>query len=265
MKRLILSAALALTAVGAAADTKPFEGVVTFQVSRSGSDKAQDMQIAMSGGKWRIDGQGPRGGMGAVIIDPKAHSSIILMTEHKMFMRRTYNPKAKAGGAKATIVKTGKTDTIAGYKVEDWQVTGANGKTADLWATKDLGRMNFAFDGGPQGQGAGIDIPDEIKKGGFFPLRIESDKGKLEATKVVPGAQDPSLFTVPADYKEMDMGGMPGMDAGASSPAAGGGMAGMTDAQKQEMQEKMQNMTPEQKAMMEKMMQGQGAAAAGGN
>ncbi len=40
-------------------------------------------------------------------------------------------------------------------------------------------------------------------------------------------------------------------------------MPGMTDAQKQQMQEKMQNMTPEQKAMMMKMMQGQGAAASG--
>jgi hypothetical protein len=246
LKKLLLSAGLVLAAASAFADAKPFEGVVSYQVTRPGSDTPMDMKMSLSGGKWRIDGQGPRGGQGAIIVDPKAKTMITLMTARKMYMSRTFAPKPKPAAA-PKITKTGKTDTVAGYKVEEWEVT-AGDKTSEMWVTNEIGSMNFALMGGAQS--ASVDIPEEIKNGGFFPLRIEGAKGvKMEATKVEPGALDPSLFQAPADYKLVDMGAM------------GGGAGGMSP----ETMEKMKaNMSPEQYEMMQKAMQKQ-PAAAGGN
>ena len=138
--------------------------------------------------------------------------------------------------------------TVAGYPVEEWVYRTAKSKVS-LWVTDKLGAGFMQT-----GKGASsMEIPTELRKKGLA-LRIVSDKGfKMEAVKVWPGTPDASLFEIPAGYSQMGgaMGGQEGTSAG----------AGMPEDAKEKIQDAMQNMSPDQRAMVEKMMQNQGAPA----
>ena len=174
----------------------------------------------------------------------KTKESITLMPEQQRYMVMKLDDmsgKAAKGQHASKLVKTGKTEIIAGYKAEEWAAKGSEHKTS-IWGTKELG--GWVFNGGPKDK-SGLDIPDELKDGSFFMLRVVGENGGgIEATKVEKKSVDSRIFEVPAGYEKMDMGAMMG--------------AGMTDAQKRAMFKSMQNMTPQQKAMMQKMMKGKG-------
>ena len=244
IRPILLSAALALSSTALLA--APFEGVVTYKLLRDDASTIQTMDFSIKGDRYRVD-MSASGHQSVMIMNTKAKEFISLMPERKSYMVTKMDGKAASPAKKAgKLVKTGKTATIAGYKAEEWTYEGAE-HTTSIWGNKDLGGWAFS---NPQSRGPQIDIPAAFKDGGFFPLRVVGDKGNgIEAVKVEKKSVDSSLFDVPAGYTKMDAG-------------AAGGMSGMSAAQKQMMEEKMQHMTPEQRAMIEKMMQGQGAAGA---
>ena len=240
MNKLLLAAAL----LGAATlSAKSFEGTVKYQMSEGGKP-GHAVSMAMKDGKMRTEAD-EKGHKGVAIMDFKAKQVTILMTEKKKFMVQKLPPPdaAKtASKAKVVLKKSGRSEVIAGFKAEEWTMESENGH-GSLWGSTELG--GFLNDlAGQQGQGANIEIPAELKEKGFFPLRVVTDRGgkvhKMEATEVKPGSLDDSLFSVPADYAEMKM------------PAGGG----MNPAAMDKMKAAMEKMTPEQRAMMEKMMKG---------
>jgi hypothetical protein len=250
-KRLLLSASLVLASTALIAAS--FEGVATYKVlGKEGKDGPKELSFSIKGDKFRTD-MDHNGHQASMIMNNKTKEMITLMPERRAYMLMKMDGRlAKGDKAKhaAKLVKTGKTETIAGYKAEEWSIEGAEHKTS-VWGTKELG--GWAFNGGPKGHGADMDLPDELKDGSFFMLRVVGEKGGgMEATKVEKKSLDDSLFEVPAGYQKMEMGAMMG-------GGEGHGMgAGMTDEQKKRMFEKMKNMTPEQRAMMEKMFKGKG-------
>jgi hypothetical protein len=110
----------------------------------------------------------------------------------------------KAGKPKGKLMKTGKTEKIAGYLAEEWAYKGGE-KKASFWGSTELGAWSMMS---AKGRGPQMDVPEEFKKGGFFPLRIVSEDGGMEAVSVEKKSMPDSLFEVPAGYKKMDMGGM---------------------------------------------------------
>jgi hypothetical protein len=213
---------------------KAFEGTATYQMTdRKG--EVMEMTFTLKDGKVRTEAE--RDGHTMInIMDLSKKSMTMLMPEKKLYMEHSFEGgsfKGKKGG-KATFSKTGKSETIAGYKADEWLIE-SNGTTTHIWGTTELGQGFGQAPGGRPGEGPGWEIPAELREKGFFLLRAEGDgkRGKMEASSVKPGSVDSSLFEVPAGYQKM--GGMPGL---------GGDGAGMT---------------PEQKALLQKMMKKHGA------
>ncbi|HTB35371.1 MAG TPA: DUF4412 domain-containing protein [bacterium] len=262
MRKGLMLAGLCLASAGLTA--RAFEGKIDYRLTDK-KGEVHAITLAVSGGKLRTEFSA-KGFSGASILDPQAHTSTMIMDSRKSYMVMHFDPAASAKSqGKATLSKTGRTDTIAGYPVQEW-VAERDGKRTSLWVTEKLGQGFFQSSG--SGHGApDMEIPAELREKGFLPLKIVASGGAtIVATRVQPGSVDPSLFEVPDGYTEMK--GMEGAAGGASEGAGAGsaqgagaasGMpAGMPADAQARMEQAMQSMSPEQKAAMMKAMQGQG-------
>jgi hypothetical protein len=164
-----------------------------------------------------------------IITDTETGENIILMPQQKMYMVSKDNRgNASAAGHDADAYKpTGRTDTILGHRVEEYASTGS-GEYTEMWLASGLGAFRMA--------GSNPNARQQEKKGwekfleekGFFPLKVTTYKKKgddkmmyqMEVTKIEKGSQPDSLFTPPADYKKLDMGGMFGGMSDALKDAA---------------------------------------------
>jgi hypothetical protein len=124
-----------------------------------------------------------------------------------------------------SIKDTGVKETIAGYVCTKYEVTGASGNTADIWATDQLGMFFGIPHGGPMGRSR--EAPPEwegmMKGGNFFPMRVVSNDShgtsKMEVSNVQKTSVSDSLFSAPSGWRDMGsmmgamggMGGFPGM------------------------------------------------------
>jgi hypothetical protein len=118
------------------------------------------------------------------------------------------------------ITRTGKTETIAGYTCEYYQLEKMN-----LCVAKGLSYIPSGndFRGGVltyynlQGDQRRMEADPEFKKlveSGGFPLKITFDengqvKTYMEVTRIERKSLNDSLFQVPADYKRVEMPGIP--------------------------------------------------------
>jgi hypothetical protein len=247
-KHLALSLALSLASSALFAST--FEGTAHYKSLGKGPQEGSEMDFSIKGDKFRVDMSG-KGHEGSMIMDSKTHQAITLMPERKSYLVMKLDGNAAPAAKAGKLTKTGRTETIAGYAAEEWVYESAGRKTS-LWGNQSLG--GWAFNGGAS-KGPHMDIPAEFKDGGLFPLRMTSEHGGLEATKVESKSLSDSLFEVPAGYKLMEMGSMRG-----DHPPLPGGAAqhGVKPDQQKAMMDAMQNMTPEQRAMFEKLMKGKG-------
>jgi Domain of unknown function (DUF4412) len=194
----------------------PFEGEITMTTSGGGNDQTHTVVYLVKGQKMRFNTpvRAPGGGNAYVIVDSSTKKMISVTDSNKtaMVMDMNNNPMNPAGGAqaalaaaapKATVDKTGKTDTVAGYSCDVWKATSDNGDHSDLCVAK------------------GISFPDFGTKqvwtsylGDGFPLRAVTtdaagkEKHRMDVTKIDKKSVDDSQFAVPAGYKTMDMGDM---------------------------------------------------------
>ena len=120
----------------------------------------------------------------------------------------------------AEVQKTGKTDTVAGYKCEIWHIAQAKSAGDLCIAEQGTAWFHIPLAGLP----AEFAWATEITDGKHFPLRlVMSDNGvetgRIEVTSIQKKALPASQFTVPAGYNVMDLDQMLG--------AMLGGMGGM--------------------------------------
>ncbi|MEO8635978.1 MAG: DUF4412 domain-containing protein [Gemmatimonadales bacterium] len=219
IRRLISAVACCVSPLAPLA-AQGFEGVVTWQMSEG--------QMAMTqmykGSQVRMEmNQG--GHEGVMLLDNSMSTMTMLMPQQKMYM--TMNTKSMPGmahtddGTPPKLTATGKTETIAGRTCEVYRYAEEAGKpeTMEMCVAKGMGFFMMGQSpmggGGPMGNlsmVAGNPEYAKLYKGGFFPLRISrldgnSAKVMMLAKSVEAKTLDASLFTIPAGFTEMKMGG----------------------------------------------------------
>jgi hypothetical protein len=122
--------------------------------------------------------------------------------------------------APAEVQKTGKTDTVAGYKCEIWHIVQAKSAGDLCIAEQGTAWFHIPLTGLP----AEFAWATEITDGKHFPLRLVTsengvEQGRIEVTSIQKKALPASQFAVPAGYNVMDLDQMLG--------AMLGGMGGM--------------------------------------
>ncbi len=225
--RSLLAAGCLLTATLASA--AGFEGKVTLALS-TGKGQTQVLDYSIKSNAVRIDLQA-EGQAFASIMDLEKMEMTLLMPEQQMYMVMPIKDKVekamdKAFENDATIEKTGRTETILGYKCDEYLAKDREAVT-EIWVAEGLGSfMGLGSGGNPMGgmmgggkkRGTGWEEKFKGKPG--FPLRVISrDKKnretfKMEATKIEPGTLPASLFQAPAGWQKFQMPDMGGLMKG---------------------------------------------------
>jgi uncharacterized protein DUF4412 len=198
----MIRAALLVAVTATTVAAQGFEGSVTMKMT---DDKGQANEITylLKGGKLRFEAPGGRGFAG--IMDPSTKKLQVIMTAQRMYMEMDLNAAATAATANAKppkIVRTGKTETIAGYKCEHVEITGDDGAVTDVCAASGLGAFTMPSmgRGGPPAQQAW----QKAMGDNAFPLKVQKgDKVAIEVTKIEKKSLDDALFTVPSDFTNM--------------------------------------------------------------
>jgi hypothetical protein len=126
---------------------------------------------------------------------------------------------AGADVKKANVNLTGRKETIAGYECEHAIITSDDGQY-DVCLAKGLG--TFMAPSNPMGGRGADNSPASAvlqKLGGdVFPLKVQKVGGDvaLEVTKIEKKPLNDSMFSVPPDYRKLDIGALMGHPPGAN-------------------------------------------------
>lgn len=201
----------AIDAMPVAAQGKSFEGTVTFE-ARGGPDEKTTLVYSIKGSRVRMDPRDAAAEM-FMVMDMNEKMMTMVMPGENMYMEFPIpDEDDKAGAAPSvTPVNTGRTDVVAGRKCEIWTMK-EQGEEFEMCVARDMG--TFMGGGSPMTRGASPAWQRELRRGGFFPLRViqksgSRDNAVLVATKVEEKSLDEALFKPPAGAKKMAM--PPGM------------------------------------------------------
>ncbi len=145
-----------------------------------------------------------------VVMDAKKEAILIDLNKTGEHMKtiappsRPSMPGKPAAPAKPPpkITKTGKTDKVAGYECELWDITDESSKGQMCIAEEGISWFSIPMSGAP----AEYAWMAELTDGKHFPLRfIGYDKagtetGRIEVTKIDKKSEPDALFEVPAGY-----------------------------------------------------------------
>ncbi len=217
--RLALFSAMLAPAASLAAS---FEGKVTMKLSASGAP-AQEIQYLVKGDKLRMEMPAQEGMKATVIIEPAKRQAVMLMDSEKMAMIMAMPDPATGGpGGQPSeapkMEKTGEKEKILGQTAEKYVVTD-QGTKSDLWLAEGLGAfVTFNPSGQMMGGRGGAPAPKGWERAlagkELFPLRVVSydksgkEASRLDVTAIEKKSLPDSLFTVPANYQQMDMSAM---------------------------------------------------------
>lgn len=212
-----------------------FEGEITAKMSMG--LEPMEVRYATKGSRMRVETQLSNGNTqtGAIVLmDFSSSTQTMLRPQTKNYMTMNWGEMAEemakeagkdSSGDFPKVTSTGKTETIAGFTCQHWLI----GDKQDVCLAKGLGYFAGGESGGILDKlkdlaqrekiKAQLDANPEFAKfveGGAFPLKISQiengqSKTVMEVTKVERKSLDDSLFTVPADYKKMEIPGMPGI------------------------------------------------------
>ncbi len=123
------------------------------------------------------------------------------------------------------VTKTGKFDTVAGYKCENWDISSDHREGTVCVADQGASWLSIPMTGIPTEHAWMLELLD----GKHFPLRFvgyakdgTTEESRMEITKIDKKSQPDAEFEVPAGYKTIDLEkmfqGMPGMPGGFPMP-----------------------------------------------
>lgn len=214
--RLCAAAALFVAVASPRLNAQGFNGVMQFVSYERHSDQADTITQITKGSKTRVEGMG-RGG-GAMIMN--GTSRIIILPEQKQYMELPMNFGDRAGDRESAkhhgvAEKTGKTETIAGIKCDDWHYKGTSSddkpEEGDACVAQGAGLLIGRLAGGVTrhlfGAG-GKEFNDAISNGGGLMKVTENGKVTLLAVKAQETSVPDAMFAPPSDYTKMDMSQM---------------------------------------------------------
>ena len=126
------------------------------------------------------------------------------------------------------VVKTGKYDTVAGYKCENWDVQSDHKEGTACVAQEGVSWFSLPITGIPTEQAWAIELLD----GKHFPLRFvgyekdgATESGRVEVTKIDKKTLAETEFQYPPTYKVVDLAQMMAGFGAFGGMAGGAGMA----------------------------------------
>lgn len=212
-----------------------FEGIITARMLTG--EQPIEARYSVKGARTRVETLLSQGGTqtGVVLMDSASGSQTMLMPQTKTYMslnlnaggqlRQMVEKAGESAGAFSGFKATGQTETIAGHTCRHWQVEDS--LKTDVCLAQGLGFFGGGQSGGVFEQLKNLALGDKVKaqlnanpefakfvEGGAFPLKISQvENGRLktvlEVTRVERKSLDDALFSVPADFKKMEIPGMP--------------------------------------------------------
>jgi hypothetical protein len=147
------------------------------------------------------------------IVDIDRHQQVKIWPDKKLAVIEPWAPKTLRGQKFPDLIKTGMTDKILGYPVEQFVIRVPDGQLIELWSTTELNLarpvLQMYSSGIPQGEGW---QEMEYFKRGYFSLRTVHKaangavKFQLEVKKVEKKTLASDLFAVPRDYQRTERG-----------------------------------------------------------
>lgn len=202
------AAALCITVCAVPVAAQQFEGTVSMTLTPE-SGTVRSISYMLKGGKMRFD---PGGGQISVVIDPGAQRIMLIMNAQRMYTETSFSGVAAATQSQMatgnpTVVRTGKFDTIAGYKCEHVTVPDDDGATVDSCMSSELGGFRLPAASNP--------ISPQKEAGWLaqlgshaFPLKVEKGgKVILLVTAIEKKPLDAALFAAPEGYQSFAMPG----------------------------------------------------------
>ena len=217
-----------------------FEGTVTARMF--GEKQPMEFRYAIKGNRTRFEAMISQDASktAVMLMDMSSGTQTTLIPQSKMYMtvnwgelaeEMTQNAGKDSSGNFPKVTSTGKTETIAGLSCEHWLL--GDKQDMDMCLAKGMGYFGFGGQsGGILDKLKNLALREKIKaqldanpefakfvEGGAFPLKmshIENGLSKtiMEVTGIERKSLDDSLFTVPADYKKMEVPGLRGLSAG---------------------------------------------------
>lgn len=200
-------AAFVLLCIASPLAAQSFEGTVAMNITND-EGTVHAMNFMLKDGKMRFDPGGA--GQVSVIIDPAAQRLTIIMNAQKMYMDRDFSGAMPgmqhgAAGKGPAIVRTGKTETVAGYKCEHMTVTDDDGRSVDACMSSDLGGFRMPAASNPMAPQEEAGWLTELG-GHYFPLKVtKGGKTIVLVTAIDKKALDAALFAPPAGYQSFAM------------------------------------------------------------
>jgi hypothetical protein len=193
---------LALAASPLAAQS--FEGSVTMNLTGDNGTRATTFML--KGGRIRFE---PTPQI-SVIMDPVAQRLMLIMSAQRMYTDMDFagtvaNVQQQAVGKNPAIVRTGKMETIAGYKCEHVTITDDDGQSVDACLTDALGGFRLPTASNPMSPQREAGWLTKIGATNF-PLRVQKGgKTIQEVTAIEKKQLDQGLFEVPDGFQSFQM------------------------------------------------------------
>jgi hypothetical protein len=165
----------------------------------------------------------PLGEKAYVLFDPSAKKMWVVSDVQKQAIVVDLNTSGKAlqgfgppgahgpgapSGPPPKVTKTGKFDTIAGYKCENWDISSDHKEGTVCVADQGASWLSIPMTGIPTEQAWMLELLD----GKHFPLRFvgyakdgTTEESHIEVTKIDKKPLADTLFQVPAGYKTIDL------------------------------------------------------------
>jgi hypothetical protein len=208
------AAAFVLMCIASPLAAQSFEGTVTMNIT-SDNGTVRPISYMLKGGKLRFDPQGAgAAGQMSVIIDPASQHMMVIMPSRKMYMETDFGgamaaAQQQVAGKNPSITRTGRMDTVAGYKCEHVMVTDDDGTSVDTCVSSELGGFRMPTASNPMAPQHEAGWVTQMGSGSF-PLKVQKGgKTVMEVTSIEKKSLDATLFAAPEGFQSFSMPGMP--------------------------------------------------------
>ncbi|MBA5861820.1 MAG: DUF4412 domain-containing protein [Nitrospira sp. CR1.1] len=216
---LFVGLVLSLTSLPARAGD--FEGVLHMKTSHVETGASSTMDWYLKGDRGRVEMSRTDGQMQVMLFDGKTRTMQMAMPGQKSYMEISLEGERgeplKEALEGQRVERTGKTDSIAGYRCEVWRITDKEqhrvksdlcvakgfGKAATFWIDPKVARRSSQPGW----------VKQLVEEGGFGLRSIHYDAAgkesiRMEVTGIDKKNLDSSLFAFPADWAKQDLSGM---------------------------------------------------------